>query len=500
MKRVMGVSAMAAGIILCQAAIGGAQAQDAGPNVKPPVASHRHKKVAAERHHVRHENVILANDKGAEPAPDPMANSPRRFDKTLRWKGWDIMFPSFGDSLTQDYGGWRSALAQYGIGFLVFNTPQIGYNVLNHSQAGAQQYFGQRLGYLSNTNPYLTVDLSRYGIPDGQFGIGGVLGASTWEQYAPRELSLSGLQYYQTLLNGKVELLIGYLGPYLNFAGTYVGGSLVNPFGPSAAIPVEAGMTTPSQPAPAAIITGHLTDRVYDEFGVQRSASPTAAVLTDTIIHNPTSFRFAVPGWEPVLINEFGYRNEAGPNDPKNWARFGAMYNFSQYQDFRSDVGTRTNEAFYFLYDRQLWQAAPSSPETAYRGIYAGVSAMYAPPEVNAFSQYYEARVYALGLFPQRPFDMITVVYNHQVVSHYLADGLDSYSEEIHTLLGIPYGRHATNTITGSYTARLMPGLYTTVGLSYTDFPALTYYSPATPTDSHVGRALNFVASAFVVF
>jgi porin len=142
----------------------------------------------------------------------------------------------------------------------------------------------------------------------------------------------------------------------------------------------------------------------------------------------------------------------------------------------------------YFLADRQLWQQAPDSPYTAYRGIYAGVSAMYAPPQNVAYSQYYEGRLYWIGPFDSRPTDLITLTYNHQVISHYIADATNLGSAFTDV-----FGRHATNTLIGAYTARLGPGLYFTAGLSYTDNPSFSYFKSE-------GHALNFVSSLFTAF
>ena len=62
----------------------------------------------------------------AEAARDPLSHSTNDqmladLDKVYGIKGWDIRPPSFGDSLMQDYGGWRSRLASAGVGLIEFN-------------------------------------------------------------------------------------------------------------------------------------------------------------------------------------------------------------------------------------------------------------------------------------------------------------------------------------------------------------------------------------------
>ena len=71
--------------------------------------------------------------------------------------------------------------------------------------------------------------------------------------------------------------------------------------------------------------------------------------------------------------------------------------------------------------DQQFVQLAPVEGQAA-RGWYAGVSAMYTPPEFNRFSQYYELRLYGIGLLPSRPSDVVSVVISRNVFSHYVVD------------------------------------------------------------------------------
>src|SRR5271168_4567855 len=121
------------GMVLAETAIA-AEAVDQ-PSTNKTEVNGVHKK-AAIRHHKRSKKAHAAEAHAAAPAPAPapppggglspedqarlaaIAASPARFDKALGYKGWNFHFPSFGDSLLQDYGGWRSTLAQYGIGLL----------------------------------------------------------------------------------------------------------------------------------------------------------------------------------------------------------------------------------------------------------------------------------------------------------------------------------------------------------------------------------------------
>ena len=68
--------------------------------------------------------------------------------------------------------------------------------------------------------------------------------------------------------------------------------------------------------------------------------------------------------------------------------------------------------------DQQILQTNPHTG-TAAQGVYVGGSAMYAPPELNRFSQYYEARIYGIGLIPGRPLDLLSGVFTDNVFSGY---------------------------------------------------------------------------------
>jgi porin len=92
-------------------------------------------------------------------------------------------------------------------------------------------------------------------------------------------------------------------------------------------------------------------------------------------------------------------------------------------------------------------------------------------------------------LFDARPHDQITVDYNHQVISAGLANLVDAKS----SLTSI-FARHATNTIPSPIRPWSVPGVFATLGVSYTDNPAVTYMP------KEVGHTLTFEAATFLVF
>jgi porin len=105
---------------------------------------------------------------------------------------------------------------------------------------------------------------------------------------------------------------------------------------------------------------------------------------------------------------------------------------------------------------------------------------MYAPPEFNRFSQYYEARLYGIGLLPSRPTDMVSVVVSRTVFSNYVVDAALRSGQLAHT---------GNFSVTAAYYAPIVPGVRVGFGLGYTDHPTPVIYTPQT------GSALNLLAN-----
>ena len=147
------------------------------------------------------------------------------------------------------------------------------------------------------------------------------------------------------------------------------------------------------------------------------------------------------PGTGELFVNEFGYKQDATPGSRYTWVRLGAMYNNSTFHDFTKSVEdgglvqgaigptVDGNAGFYLLADRQIWQPAPGSATTAYRGLYAGATVMYARPRTTPITQYYEGRLYAKAPFASRPRDLVSLVAYYQVNSPYLVDNLNTLNE-----------------------------------------------------------------------
>ena len=427
-------------------------------------------------------SAILAAEPNAAifpPAITSATTSSPDFE-SLRVKGLNIALPGPQDTIDPDFAGIRSSLASLGIGYIGWSSNSFYNNTLSaeRSTFGQQAYNGQKPTFFTNNVMQLTYDLSRYGIPDGQIVLGGVYNFDTWAPAGPNALSLAALSYYQTFLNKQVELKFGYLDNVLEFWGPFLAGNLATSiFGPSATIPVEAGINAPAWSTPAINIKVNGPYGFYDKLGIQRASNPDGPAVEK--IYNPTNLKWSTPNSGVLVINEFGYRTEAAPGQLATWVRAAPMFNTSRYTDFAFGGRGTGNYAAYFLADQQIIQLAPTAGQAA-RGVYAGVTAMYAPPEFNRFSQYYELRFYGIGLLPSRPRDMLSLVVSRNVFSHYLVDAALQKGQLAHD---------GSLSITAAYSAAIAPGIRIGIGLGYTDHPTPVVYTPQT------GSALNILAN-----
>ena len=347
----------------------------------------------------------------------------------------------------------RSTLADAGIGFFGFSAPNIFQYDLTQSNAGKPLAVNGQVGTwnVANQALSLTFDLGKVGLQGGQLQFNLVSEVSNLQQVNGPDVSrIRTLAYNQILADGAVEIEAGYYTNDIRFLGTEVGGSFAGgQLGPRAVIPFEVGLSFDGFGTPAADIKIKLPSGVYDRAGVQRSLPPGGNVVEARINPNP-GLTFAPPGTEPLFIDELGYQKYASATQAATWIRLGGLYNLTKFPNFTNHQGA-DNWMLYALADRQL---TSTSSTQSYRGFYAGASAMYAPPELNLFSQYYEARLYEFGPFDARPGDFTSLVISYE-----------TYSREGQKALAPPaFGSFSeTTSVIGSYAFHVKPGtLYST--------------------------------------
>ena len=454
-------------------------------------------------------------------------------DKVLGIKGWNYAPPSFTESVTQDYGGWRSSLASVGIGLIEANITRFQANMLDTPREGprynpffesTQSYWGQKPSFHDVSVLVLTYDLSRFGIPEGQLQLAGDFNYATYEAFNPDCATFHYLCLYQTLFDRQLEIKFGLLGNQNEFVGQNIGGAFASTGGPANSIITLLGMSVSPVSTWSFRVTGHL-GKFYNETAVMRSLvvnGPTGNGLFDTNELNPTRLQWNVntsdysptaevgaPGTGELFVNEFGYKQDATPSSLYTWARLGVMYNNSTFHDFTKSVAdgglvqgpigpTKDgNAGFYLLADQEIWQLAPDSATTASRGLYAGGTIMYARADRTPITQYYEGRLYMKAPFESRPKDLVSLVFFYQVNSPYLVDNLNTLNA-----VGT-YGKPETWSATFGYLARLRPGVSLSLGFNYTANPSQAFYfgpSKANPSQRFEGNALNFQATLFTTF
>jgi porin len=407
--------------------------------------------------------------------------TPTQDFEALRIRGLTITLPSPRDTIDPDVAGIRSSLAAKGIGYVGFSGNSFYYNMLpaERSTFGKQAYNGQKPTFFTNNVLQLIYDLGRHGVSNGQVVIGGVCNFDTWGPAGPNALSLATLSYYQTLLNGAMELKVGYLANVLEYWGPLLAGSLSSSiFGPNGSIPIAAGLSSYAWTKPGFNIKINAPGGLYDKLGLQRASSPDGPFAEKTA--NPSGLDWSTPNAGFLAINELGYRIQAAPGRPAIWLRAASIVNTSRYVDYETGKRAIGNYAAYLLADRQFVQL---SGGPAARGAYAGFTATYAPPKFNRFSQYYELRCYGIGLLSARPGDMVSLVVAGNLFSDYLVQS------------ALHDGRlaHGSNfSITAAYAAPIAPGLRVGIGLGYTNHPTPVIYTPQS------GSALNLLANTTI--
>ncbi|MDF0516609.1 carbohydrate porin [Bradyrhizobium yuanmingense] len=407
--------------------------------------------------------------------------------ETLREKGMWLIIPGPVDTIDQDKGGVRSALAEVGIGYVGGTVNSLINNQLpnaSRTRVANQLYMGQNPTFGTVNFMIVTYDLSRFGVPDGQIIVGAEQQYWSWEAGGPDRLGINILAYYQTLFGGKLELKMGYLRNQNEFAGTVVGGSAAaSVLGPSSNILYQAGMSNNAAPTPALNLKYNFDDHLYNRVSIQRSLSPDGQYAQ--ITENPTGLNWDTTNARILWLDEAGYKNKAAPGTPETWLRAGIGFNTSSFTNLAYPNYPRANEnsVYYVAADRQLWQSDVKG--SASRGVYAGFSVMYAPPDLNRISQYYELRLYAKGLFDSRPSDQIAIVATNAVWSNFAVDA---------ALVKGHLAHHDTTAISGTYTAHLAPGVYASLGLTYINKPTSVTHTRETD------HALNLLVSTSIFF
>ncbi|MBW4038351.1 MAG: carbohydrate porin [Acidobacteria bacterium] len=408
-------------------------------------------------------------------APKPSARS----IEDLNYLGGEASMPTFSDSVISDASGFRRDLFRKGIAFRLITGPQYTQNVLAAPVAAdAQVYVGERPFESMFAQPILAFDLRQLHLRKAQLYMGADWNWVSWNPAGPKTLQLWALYVYKEFGNDRVEVKAGYIANNMNFVGLFVGGSTASGSqGVYAVLPYEAGMSYFPMTAPSFNVRFRGPGNTYLKTAAQRSFDPNGGPTE--VARNHTGFRFIPHGDKLVLINEGGYQREAGTSAREAWLRGGLIYNTTDYKNEATGRMESGNYCGYALMDYQFVKTNREHPK---QGIYAGGSFMTVPEQMDAYSRYYEARVYEEAPVRSRPDDLLSVVasrtgYSRVFTDKYVAEGKTVW--------------RAGTTLTGSYSMHVSRGEYVSLGVSYVAGPAIT---PRVP------NALNVLANWTVYF
>ncbi len=396
----------------------------------------------------------------ADALPNPAR--PEHSIEELNLIGAAVTMPPLSDSVLGVESGFRRALLGEGMLFRVNVVPRYSQNLLDGPvPAGEQSYIGQRPTFISGVNPIFTADLRHLGLHQAQLNVGFGWRYTNWDPAGPNTLAMTSLYVFKGWGDRRVEMKAGYIGNDLEFVGLQVGGSTATGAqGVYAVLPNEVGLSYFPLTAPSLNVRFRGTGHTYFKTAAQRSLD--AAGGQSTVDRNPTGFRFLVDGNGVLLVGEAGYQRPSSASSVQAWLRAGYMRSSTRYGNRSTGYEESGNYCAYVLVDYQLRISDPSAPG---RGLFLGATAMTVPPALNAYDEYYEARLYERGPSASRPDDVLTIVAAYRGHSRYFTDGLAAQGKTVW---------RSSTSLTGTYTLHASRGNYLSLSLGYVRGPALS--------------------------
>ena len=425
------------------------------------------------------QNLLAQDSSEAAPTGGHAAQFAPRSIEDLNLVGADIHMPPFSDTVFGVDSPYRRAL--YSKGFVLRANTTVSYtqNTLNPPVPAAQQaYVGERPSWFLMANPMLSYDMRAFHLHGAQLHTGTVLGWVSWGPDGPDSVSISNLYFFKSFAEGHLETKFGYVSNDFEFVGLYVGGALsTGSQGVYAILPYEVGLNHIPVPSPSFNLKLNGPKQLYFRGAVQRSIDPGGGPAT--IARNATALRFLVKGDKMVNVYEAGYNHAPLAASHESWVRAGYIHNTTPFPNSRTGIPTPGNFCAYILADHQFLQSDRARPS---QGIYAGASAIGDSTDLNAYTRYYEFRLYDEGPFPSRPGDTLSFVATYSDFSRYTVAGLAAQ--------GKGFWRNSSS-LTGSYTVRMSRGNYLGAGLSFVAGPAIT---------PRVANALSFTIAYNMFF
>lgn len=442
------------------------------------------------------EAVITQQAKAAPAIPASLIQMGKIHAKYERFypKAWESPFPGYEDTLFPEAGGAREAMANHNFGLLFLDTSAIYYNLaqppMYHFSPKEQVFMGQRPTFQSTEMSWLTYDVPHHHL---QFIASYANINTNWDKSGPTLFRLDDMMVTWWGLKDKLDITFGYIeNDSTNFYEGYIGGSLAGgTLGVQAAIPYIVGESRTGTSTPGLNIKYKLSNNFYNRLGFQRSVDPAGGNEEHT--RNPKGWRFLETGARLLTIDEIGYHRHSSAGSKSVFVRATGWFNNSHFQDYRTlslanvmsnSIGkTDNNFAASIAGDFQVTQP---DKILAFRGWYAGGSAQYAPPQQNAYTQYYEGRFYSIGPFKSRPTDMAIAMVTHTSFSEILLDHMKALPSAFGPTYGVPTYPNQTSVSFG-YSYHAHSGLWICPNVTYSHHPTF-----APRLNDPVNAVMNF--------
>lgn len=378
----------------------------------------------------------------------------------LNLLGADVTVPAFADSVTGISNPMRVAMLCHNFTYRITNMGSFAANTLQRPVNGSEQaYVGQRPTWSAGSYTGINTDLRSFHLSGYQLTLGAFFTHNSWQPAAPSAVKMSMVTIYKPFFHHRLEFKTGYQSNDMEFIGMQVGGSVSSgQSGVYAVLPFEVGLAFMPLAAPTFTIRAQPKGNFYGKAGLQRSASPLGGMAD--IARDSAGFRFAPKGDGLLSIFEGGYKRDSEKDVPEFWVRGGYLTNTTKFPNAKTGLNSSGNNCTFLLVDRELSQDDPADTDN---GFYIGGSFVTAPPEYDAYSRYYELRLYKNGPF-HRMNDMAALVSSYTSFSRYTTANAIAAGQTI--------GTHAA-TMSASYSVRLGPGTYLSNVLSYNSRPAI---------------------------
>ncbi|MGA8042879.1 MAG: carbohydrate porin [Terracidiphilus sp.] len=397
--------------------------------------------------------------RGAAEAPCSTAH----FDiEELNYLGADLVLPTYSDSITGVRNPLRRDMLCHDITYRVVSNDSIAASPQSSPATVPQQiYVGQRPTWAIASYFFLTADLRSIHLAGYQFNGVAVVSRTSWYPATLEASKMMQAVLYKPFLHNRIEIKAGYQNNDDQFVGMQVGGNASSGSEGVFAVPQnEIGLAYAPLSAPSVTVRVQPRGGFYAKGGLQRSASPAGG--PEDLHRDAAGFRFVPKGDGLLSMLEGGYKRDAQTDSHATWIRGGYMTNTTRYLSARTNTYTAGNRCWFVLADRQLRSTSIAAPN---HGLYAGVSAISVPSDLNAYPSYDELRFYQVAPLRSRPYDMASVVLSHTGYSRFTRAQLTAAGKTTASSL---------STAMASYSVHIQSGIYVSGGVAYNTHPAIS--------------------------